>query len=67
MVKYTQTIRRQLFQCVRPFCGFGTERVNQFHTTDLILITSETSKKQKLPLMFSGSTERDKWHNIVEQ
>ena len=32
MVKYTQTIRRQipdeLFECVWPFCWIGAEKVN---------------------------------------
>ena len=35
MVKYTQTIRRQiadeLFECVWPFCEIGAKRVNFEH------------------------------------
>ena len=42
MVKHTQTMHQQfadeLFQCVRPFCGVGTSRLNTDNLLTLFLM-----------------------------
>ena len=44
MVKYTQTIRRQipneLFECVWPFCEIGAKRVNWINTATVFMNTA---------------------------
>ena len=59
MVKHTQTIRRQiaaeLFECVRPFCEIGVERVNSKNLDSEVTLNSTEELITKKSVKYLGN------------